>query len=576
MSKINPHLRTIVAACVTVPVLATAAPGLAQTAQTRDQIDLSDPEDNVLAPVQDPVNSQFLTRANCPFDETLSVRIDKIDFRDPTGVDVPSELLESLSGIQAPGGIQKLVEVCNIRDAANEALREDGWIATVQIPRQSLVDTLELNVVSARLTEVRLVGNTGPFSDQISAQIEKLEGIYPLNERDAERVLLLANEIPGISLELSLAPGTGGAGNVVGNLSVDFEPYSALLNTRNYNSKSIGRETLFGLFEYYGATGLADRTFVAAQTTYDFEEQVLVQGGHDFALNASGLRFGTALTYAWSQPSIEDLDFEATTFLADVHITAPLLRRIGKSADVTVGFEYANQETTVGDVPLSEDATRAIYVRGDFAVAPESSGVLRTYSRGFLEARHGLNVFDATQPGPFGTAQTNGLSASRPFGDVTSFIVRGEAEFGAQTSTGLTASARVVGQWTDNPLLNFDEFSIGNLTIGRGYDPGSNSGDRAIGLAAEVSQKVAQMKDFDLEAFVFYDVVQIENLDQGDIDPVRKLESVGGGVRFNLTKGVRAEVAYVEPLDRAFVFDAAKPPGRVLFSISTRFPSLLR
>ena len=41
-------------------------------------------------------------------------------------------------------------------------------------------------------------------------------------------------------------------------------------------------------------------------------------------------------------------------------------------------------------------------------------------------------------------------------------------------------------------------------------------------------------------------------------------------------KGVRAEIAYVEPLDRAFVFDASEPPSRVLFSISTRFPSLLR
>jgi hemolysin activation/secretion protein len=576
MIKHNSHLRTVLAACVSFPVIVTATPSLAQSVQSRDQVDLTNPENNPLEPVQDPVRTQFTTRANCPFDDTLSVRIDKIDFLDPRGLDVPPELLESLSGIQAPGGTQSLVEVCNIRDAANDALRDDGWIATVQIPRQNLVDTLELNVVSARLTEVRLTGNTGPFGDQIAAQIEKLEGIYPLNERDAEQVLLLANEIPGISLELSLAPGTSGVGNVVGNLSVDFEPFTAIVNTRNYNSRTIGRETLFGLVEFYGITGLADRTFVAAQTTYDFEEQQLFQMGHDFALNASGLRFGTSVTYAISKPSIQDLDFEADTILADVHFTQPLLRRIGKSVDLTLGFEYADQETNVGDVPLSKDSTRAVYLRGDFAVAPSASGNFRTYSQGFLEVRQGLSLFDATSFGPLNIAETDGLSASRPFGDATSFILRGEAEFGFKTAIGFGANARVLGQWTENPLLNFDEFSIGNLTVGRGYDPGSNSGDRAIGLAAEVTQEFVTTEDFNLEAFAFYDVVEIENLDQGDIDPVRTLESVGGGLRFNLTKGVRAEVAYVEPLDRAFVFDAEKPPGRVLFSLTTRFPSLLR
>lgn len=576
MNKSNSHLRAIFAGCVSIPVIATTSPAFAQSAQTRDQVDLSNPENNPLDPVEDPVSNQLTTRANCPFDTTLSVTIDDINFVDPNGGEVPPELLESLSGITAPGGTTQLVEVCNIRDAANAALSDDGWIATVQIPRQSVVDTLELNVVSARLTEVRVVGNTGPFANQIASQIDKLEGIYPLNERDAEKVLLLANEIPGISLQLSLAPGAGAAGDVVGNLTVDFEPYSALINARNYNGREIGRETVFGLFEYYGITGLADRTFVAGQTTFDLEEQVLVQGGHDFALNASGLRLGTTVTYAWSKPSIENLDFEANTFLADVNLSMPVLRRIGRSADVTVGFEYANQETSVGAVPLSEDATRAIYIRGDYAIAPPASGNLRAYSRGFLEARHGLNVFGATEAGPFGTAQTDGLSASRPFGDATSFILRGEAEFGVTTAIGLGANARVLGQWTDNPLLNFDEFSIGNLTVGRGYDPGSNSGDRAIGIAAEITQEVVSTNDFNLEAFAFYDVVQIENLDDGDIDPVRTLESVGGGVRFDITKGVRAEIAYVEPLDRAFVFDSEEPPARVLFSISTRFPSLLR
>lgn len=564
------------AACLSLPLLAIATPAFGQT---REELDLSDREDNPLLDEQNRISND-LPRQNCPFvGSALSVRIDQISFVNPTGEEVPVELLESLSGIQAPGGSQNLEVVCSIRDAANEALRDDGWIASVQIPQQEVVDTLQLNVVSARISEIRLVGNAGPFRDQIATQVEKLQDLYPLNERDAERILLIADEIPGISLELSLAPGSDGVGSVVGNLAVDFEPYSVLVNTRNYNSPQIGRETVFGSVEYYGLTGLADRTFLAAQTTYDFEEQLLVQAGHEFAVAANGLRLGTSVTYAWSQPSIDGLDFEANTLLADINLRMPVLRRVGKSANVTLGFEYVDQETLIGDVPLSKDSTRTLYIRGDYAIAPPASGDLRAYSRGFLEARHGLDLFGATEfidIGGFSTAQTDGITASRPFGDSTTLVFRGEAEFGVITSIGLGANATVFGQWSDNPLLNFDEFSIGNLTVGRGYDPGSNSGDRAIGLAAEITQEFVNTPDFDLSAFAFYDVVQIENLDAGNIDPLRTLESVGGGLRFNLAKGIRAEVAYVEPLDRAFIFDAEEPPARVLFSISTRFPSLLR
>ncbi len=578
MSNNRLRRQSFLAACFSLPLLSLSIPALAQDtdAPTREELDPDGPDDGLLPPANVRFDGEF-ARQNCPFvGNELRVRIDRIEFVNPAGGAVPEELLESLSAITAPGGEQELASVCDIRDAANNALRRDGWIARVQVPQQTLTDTLQLNVIAARISEIRVVGNAGPFRDQIASQVEALQGVYPLNERDAERILLLANDVPGITLQLSLAPGQAGTGDVVGNLAIDFEPYAVLLNTRNYNSRRIGRETLYGRFEYYGLTGLADRTFVAAQTTYDFDEQVLVQAGHDFALGASGLRAGAAFTYAWSNPFIENLDLSTDTLLADVNVTMPVLRRVAASADLTLGLEYADQETKVGAISLSKDATRTVYLRGDFATAISNMGSFRTYSQGFLELRHGLGILGATEFGPFGTAQTDGVSASRPFGDSTAFVVRGEATAGVVSSVGLGLNLTLAGQYTDDPLLNFDEFSIGNLTVGRGYDPGANSGDRAIGVAAEVTQDFVLREGLKLQAFGFYDIVQVENLDQGTPDPLRTLESWGGGLRLNLTKGLSAEIAYAEPLDRPLFNDTTEPPARVLFSISTRFPSLLR
>jgi len=79
-----------------------------------------------------------------------------------------------------------------------------------------------------------------------------------------------------------------------------------------------------------------------------------------------------------------------------------------------------------------------------------------------------------------------------------------------------------------------------------------------------------------VQAFGFYDVVNIENLDFGTPDPKRTLASVGGGVRVGLGSGVRAEVTYAKPLDRALFADEEKPTDRIMFSITTKFPATFR
>ena len=41
-------------------------------------------------------------------------------------------------------------------------------------------------------------------------------------------------------------------------------------------------------------------------------------------------------------------------------------------------------------------------------------------------------------------------------------------------------------QYSDDPLFAFEEFSGGNYTAGRGYDPGIITGDSGFGFQSEV------------------------------------------------------------------------------------------
>jgi len=124
------------------------------------------------------------------------------------------------------------------------------------------------------------------------------------------------------------------------------------------------------------------------------------------------------------------------------------------------------------------------------------------------------------------------------------------------------------GQWSNRPLLNFDEFAVGNLTIGRGYDPGANSGDRAIGGTIELRAKVLRSPKARVEMFGFYDAVRIWNLDSNSTENNRALRSYGGGMRLTLPGIALLEVTYAHPQDKALSFDKAPPPNRLLISLT--------
>src|SRR5207248_10405579 len=103
-----------------------------------------------------------------------------------------------------------------------------------------------------------------------------------------------------------------------------------------------------------------------------------------------------------------------------------------------------------------------------------------------LQVRKGLDVLGASQPGAQGLSNT--------LGRADSWVVRAEGHAAIRIAprnvhyVPVTLSAHFLGQWADRPLLGYEQQGIGNLTIGRGYDPSAASGDEivALGLRADL------------------------------------------------------------------------------------------
>ena len=108
--------------------------------------------------------------------------------------------------------------------------------------------------------------------------------------------------------------------------------------------------------------------------------------------------------------------------------------------------------------------------------------------------------------------------------------------------------------------------AVGDLTIGRGYEPGILSGDREASAEGKVQIRPLEVfKGVTVSPFVFYDVGKVSNLDLGSQD--RILRSEGVGLDLRLPFGVQAQVAYAHPFDRPFPSSPDRPAQRLLVQL---------
>ena len=564
-----------------VSVFGFAASAQAQTsAPTREEVNPEPPKREAEPGKVSVDSSGAFNRGPCPLDGSdLRTTIPSVQFGGAGGKPLASELLPILASIRAPAGEQPVRVVCDIRDAANAALRRARYVATVQIPAQRLDGgPLQLEVITARIVETRVRGDAGPYEGLIESRIAALQSFDPLNEAQAERLLLLADDIPGLDVRLSLQPAGGAPGEVIGELTVDYHPFGLVVNAQNLNSRQLGRETVYARAELYGLTGLGDLTYLAGSTTVDFDEQKIVQVGHEMLLDQTGTTLALRATFADSRPTLPALKLRTKSWILNAEVVQPLMRTVNDNYYLGVGFERIDQRTDLlgstaaggGSAALNLDRISTIYMRfAGNSRRLRRDGTEATALNGFAEFRKGIDAFDATRTGLITNA---GYAPSRFEGDAKAWVIRGQLDgkIGLGPIFELFGSAR--GQWTNQPLLNYDEFSIGNLTVGRGYDPGANTGDKAYSGTAELRVNLPTGPRVGTQVFGFYDYVHLYNLDTGSTEANRKLASYGGGVRVTLSGVARLDVTYAHPLDKPLLTGATArvPKDRVLVSLTAQ------
>jgi hemolysin activation/secretion protein len=526
-----------------------------------------------------------LERAPCALDrpDAANVRFTptRVSFDNLRGVQA-----EALRAAYEPyiGKEQPITVVCEIRDRAATILRDAGYIASVEVPPQQIADGhVRFEVLMAKLVGVRVRGTGGRAERLIASYLQKLTRDEVFNRFNAERYLLLVNDLPGFVVRLSLRSAESARGEVIGEVTLLRTPVYADASVQNLGSEALGPWGVAFQGQVNDITGLGDKTTLTAYSTLEFEEQQTLQLAHDFLIGSEGLGFAAQITYAVAKPDLGDptLNVESKTLFATLAADFPFVRSQTRNLRGTLGLDLVDQQVTFNGLDLSRDRLRVAFARlaGEWIAPFEGSEVYtmqepRWRAAGSLELRQGLDIFGATQPceGLFGCFAPGVVPPSRIDADPFATVLRGSVygEYRPWRFFTVALGARL--QHSDSSLLTFEEFSVGNYTVGRGYDPGIAIGDRGGGIQAEVrygSVNRPNSRGIATEAFAFLDEAWTDNEPlAGAPAEEEQLTSFGLGLRMAIAETNRVELMVAAPLDRVAILDR-RPEPRILLTFST-------
>jgi hemolysin activation/secretion protein len=445
-----------------------------------------------------------------------------------------------------------------------------------------------LSVIEGRIGAVKLDNDIGPAGTQVLRFLQNLVGSGPVTTAQLERALLLAGDVPGVTVRSVVRPlveGEPGELELVAQVTRRAFSGYALLDNRGYTLTG----PLQGLLSV-GAnafTSLGERIEATIFQTQDWEQSFGQVSGEAF-VGGSGLRVRLYAGAGVSRPGsfLSQIGYQGNTQVAGVLAQYPIIRSRPMNLSATAAFDYLNSEVEAGSGRQSLDEVRALRFGLDgsvrdtlmpFAPAPAITVASLRIHRGvsWLGGSSGNEV-----PGPgrvesdFGFQKWSGeISRTQPVftpGDGMLFSIAG----------------LVAGQRSDDVLPLAEKYLFGGSRLGRGFYAGQVTGDSALGASVELQFDLRpapfQIPGLDSELvevqpgaqfYLFRDFGRTwENL-RTDLD--RTVESWGGGVRLSLTDSVQLDIEGVRRLTRRV--DAAGGNVRPLdetagfFRLLTRF-----
>jgi hemolysin activation/secretion protein len=466
----------------------------------------------------------------------------------------PAEQLQAL----AAEHVGKQVSLATLNAVAAKITaqyRNQGYILSKAIvpPQKVQGGAVTIQVIEGYVDDVVFQGGEKQNQSVLHGIAEKIKASRPLKNADLERYLLLVDDMVGIKARGVLSPSKVNAGSSTLTVALDYKKIEGDVSVDNRGSRFLGM--------WEGGVNVATNSLlgqseqIRARTiqTLEFDELHYYELAYQHPVGSEGTVLRAQTSYTQTNPgaALEPFNIKGENVSFAIEGLHPLLRSRQENLYVGGGFRYRDASTDALSTELYDDHIRAVYANAAYDVMDRFNAVNRIDAT----LAQGLDVLDANG-GRDNVSRANGenvftkLNAQytrlQPLNDNYSVF------FGA------------AGQVSSEPLLASEEFTLGGVSYGSGYDPAELSGDNGYSARIEYrySNDLPPAYGSMYQIYAFYDGGRVFNKDAlvGE-SKTASLVSTGLGARFSLPQEVSLTTEVAKPLSQSVVAEGTHGEG---------------
>ncbi|CAB3928108.1 hypothetical protein LMG3412_06117 [Achromobacter deleyi] len=460
-----------------------------------------------------------------------------------------SALLEPLSGKEISLG-----ELVQQVDKITQLYRDRGYpLSFALVQNQTFANGLVVvTVVEGYIGTVRIEGDIGNAQDRLESLAEPLKADKPLKQATLERVLNLMRTVPGVKFTpaLDLPRRADGATELL--LTATRQPVSL---TGGVADLGTGMQPLVNAATN-SLTPLGEQVKLTASIPFNTDDVKYVSGEIRVPIGNDGLAVKVDGYHYDAKPkddAIEYLGFQrrVKNDRIGIGVSYPFLLNNTRSLTGTLGVYAANSkdryDAKESDRWLQQDAqVRAANLEMRYIQVSEAatSDVTLAVAKGFNAAGAKKEI------------NTNYGYSAVPILDLdfTRYNLNAKQTFALPAQFGLTLSG--AAQYSSNILPSSEQVSFGSWRFAVGYPQGEQSGDKGVGVSAEVNRRfgigweyLSNVQPYALIDFArtYYNNKGLQQLNQ------RHLSSVALGLRFTDDKYYLFDFNVAKPIGSATV-----------------------
>jgi len=473
--------------------------------------------------------------------------------------------------------LHKIITVAELQNVVQDITnyyRNHNYVLTRAVlpPQHVSNGVVIIQVIEGYIDTAKVVGSPKGSKSLVAAITDKIVNVHPLDVKQMEHYLLIANEIPGTQVKAVLEPSKSHVGASDLELVTQTKTGNGYISYDNFGTRYIGPNEVTAGGELDSIFLPGDSTQFNVSRTTRPQELKFLQALYNMPIGSNGGRLIFNANQALTRPGFIltplKIDGDAATFYAMLQY--PLIRTREQSMTLDAGFYYIDSRvlTLPQGATLYADHLRTLRGGIGFDFSDSWYGSNSTS----VHVEQGLEVLGATPVSQASSGFTSRIGGSGHFTKMELQYSRSQ-QFG---TTHYAAFFIAKGQWALQPLLAGEQFAFGGVqqALGRGYDSAEIIGDRGLAGSIELRMNLSPAKYFMQAAqfYIFYDAGVIWNA-KNVIGQLRKQSATSAGVGSRMVFGphVSGNVLWAQPLTRpvdalALIKDGRQ--SRVFFSIT--------